>query len=119
MVIRGARRTERDCRAMSRQNSHIARAQAHLNEFITDLIREAVASGDVRNGIPPGELAAYCLQALAAASGLGSKAACDRLVRVKVAGLEPARSGSREMHNVAPNGNQGNGHLRLPAGAKG
>jgi hypothetical protein len=75
MVIRGARRTERDCRAMSRQNSHIASAHAHPNEFITDLIREDVASGDVRNDIPPGELAAYCLHALAAASGLGSKAA--------------------------------------------
>jgi AcrR family transcriptional regulator len=76
------------------RGAHISRAHAHLNEFITDLVREAVADGAVRGDIPPGELAAYCVHALAAASGLTSKAARDRLVRVTLAGLQPATPAS-------------------------
>lgn len=101
-----------DMAAALHQGEHITRAHAHLNEFITDLIREAVANGDARSDIPPGELAAYCLHALAAAPGLASKAARDRLVRVTLAGLQPNCSGSGERHNVAPDSNQDNGHLR-------
>ena len=93
-----------DMAAVLHQGAHIARAHGHLNEFMTDLIREAVADGDARSDIPPGELAAYCLHALGAASGLPSEAARDRLVRVIFAGLQPSRDagrGSRQKHNVA------------------
>jgi AcrR family transcriptional regulator len=104
-----------DMAAALHRGEHIAHAHAHLNEFLTDLIREAVADGDARNDIPPGELAAYCLHALGAATGLASKAARDRLVRVTLAGLQPACSGSSEKHDVAPNSNQDNAHPRPPA----
>jgi AcrR family transcriptional regulator len=80
--------------AVLHQGEHMARAHAHLNEFMTDLIREAVADGNARSDVPPSELAAYCLHALAAASGLASKAARDRLVRVTLAGLQPATQAS-------------------------
>lgn len=80
-----------DIAAVLHQGEHVARAHAHLSEFITGLIGVAVADGDVRSDVPPGELAAYCLHALAAASGLPSKAARERLVQVTLAGLQPGR----------------------------
>jgi hypothetical protein len=43
--------------------------------------------GDVRDDIPPDELASYCINALAAARSLSSKAAVRRLVMVTLAGL--------------------------------
>lgn len=69
------------------QGEHMAAAHTHLNEFITGLIREAVADGEARDDVPPGELAAYCLNALAAASAQAPEAARERLVRVTLAGL--------------------------------
>ena len=46
------------------RSEHVARAHAHLDEFITALISEAAARGEVRDDIPAAELAAYCLHAL-------------------------------------------------------
>jgi AcrR family transcriptional regulator len=76
-----------DLAALLHQGEHVVRAHAHLNEFLTALIREAAGRGEVRDDIPAGELAAYCLHALTAASGLPSQAALDRLVAVTLAGL--------------------------------
>jgi AcrR family transcriptional regulator len=73
--------------ALLHQGEHVVRAHAHLNEFLTALIRAAAERGEVRDDIPAGELAAYCLHALTAASGLPSQAALDRLVAVTLAGL--------------------------------
>lgn len=78
-----------DMAAVLHRGEHVARSHARLNEFVTDLIREAVADGVARSDIPPSELAAYCLHALAAASGLPSEAARERLVRVTLTGLQP------------------------------
>lgn len=78
-----------DLVALLHQGEHVARAHAHLNEFVTDLIRQAVVDGVVRSDVPPGELAAYCLHALTAASSLPSKTARGRLVRVTLTGLQP------------------------------
>jgi AcrR family transcriptional regulator len=78
-----------DLAAMLHQGEHVARAHAHLDEFVTTLIREAAAGGEVRDDIPAGELAAYCLHALTAAAALPSAAAVDRLVDVTLAGLTP------------------------------
>lgn len=78
-----------DMTALLHKGEHVERAHAHLADFVTGLIREAVAGGVVRSDIPPGELAAYCLHALAAAAGLPAKAARDRLVRVTLSGLQP------------------------------
>jgi AcrR family transcriptional regulator len=66
---------------------HVGRAQRHLKAFIRDLIVECAKLGDVRDDVAPDELASYCLHALTAASGLPSKAAVRRLVRITLAGL--------------------------------
>jgi len=62
---------------------HVARARQHLVDFLADLLTEA----DVRDDVPPKELAAYCVHALAAAGAVPSKAAVRRLVAVTLAGL--------------------------------
>jgi AcrR family transcriptional regulator len=73
------------------EGEHVARAQRHLRDFVTDLIAQAAAVGDVRDDIGADELAGYCLHALTAANGLPSKAAVGRLVAVTLAGLRPER----------------------------
>jgi hypothetical protein len=44
--------------------------------------QEGVKTGDIRDDVPPGELASYCLHALIAAGGLPSEAAVRRLLAV-------------------------------------
>ncbi len=71
------------------RDEHVARAQQHLSDLIRDLLTEGAKTGDVRDDVPPGELASYCLHALAAAGSLPSEAAVRRLVTVTLAGLRP------------------------------
>jgi cytochrome P450 len=75
--------------ALVHRGEHVARAQQQLSDLIRDLLTEAAETGDVRDDVPPDELASYCLHALAAASGLPSKAAVRWLVTVILAGLHP------------------------------
>jgi hypothetical protein len=56
-----------------------------------------VENGDVRDDVPPEELASYCLHALAGAGGLPSEAAVRRLVAVMLAGLRPPPAEARTM----------------------
>jgi AcrR family transcriptional regulator len=86
---RGHHGTEVD--ALLHRDEHVARAQQQLIDFIKDLLTEAAATGEVRDDVAPGELASYCLYALAAAGGLPSKAAVQRLIAVTLAGLRPPR----------------------------
>ena len=79
-----------DLAALLHRGAHVGRAQEELSHFIRDLLREAAATGDVRDDVPPDELAKYCLHALTAAGSLPSKAAARRLVTVVLAGLRPA-----------------------------
>jgi AcrR family transcriptional regulator len=74
------------------RSEHVVHAHAHLNDFVTGLIREAAERGEVRDDVPAQELAAYCLHALTAAGGMPSKAAFDRLLAVTLAGLRPAEA---------------------------
>ena len=60
---------------------HVARAREHLIDFLAELMT------DVRDDVPPRELAAYCVHALSAAGAVPSKAAVRRLVAVTLAGL--------------------------------
>lgn len=71
------------------QGEHAMRAQQHLREFVTALITEAAKHGEVRDDIPPAELATYCLHALTAASSAPGKAALDRLLAVTLGALRP------------------------------
>ena len=75
--------------AFVHRGEHLAAAERQLIALITNLLTEAANAGDVRDDVVPDELARYCLNALAAASGLPSKAAVRRLVAVTIAGLRP------------------------------
>jgi AcrR family transcriptional regulator len=71
------------------RDEQLARAQRQLRLMIRDLLTSGGESGDLRDDVPPDELASYCLHALTAVSSLPSKAAVRRLVTVTLAGLRP------------------------------
>jgi AcrR family transcriptional regulator len=85
---RGRRGT--DLSALVHRGEHVAHAQRQLIDLIRDLLTEVAATGELRNDVPPGELATYCLHALTAASSMASHAAVERLVTVTRSGLRPA-----------------------------
>jgi len=72
------------------RGEHYTERQRELRELIRDLVAEAVATGYVRDDVAPGELATYCINALAAAGSLPSTAAVHRLVAVTLTGLRPS-----------------------------
>ena len=78
-----------DLSALLHRGEHIGRAHAHLTGLVEGLLADAAAAGDIRDDTAAGELAAYCLHALAAARALPSEAAVGRLVTVILAGLRP------------------------------
>jgi AcrR family transcriptional regulator len=69
------------------RGEHVAAAHQHLREFVEDLIADAAEAGAVRRDVPAGELAVYCLHALAAAPALPGPAAIHRLVRTTFTGI--------------------------------
>jgi AcrR family transcriptional regulator len=79
-----------DVAAVLHRGDHVAHATRHLQYLIQDLLAEGVVTGDVRDDIPPAELAAYCIHALSASADLPSEAAVRRLVVVTLDGLRPA-----------------------------
>jgi AcrR family transcriptional regulator len=80
-----------DLAALLHRGEHVALAQHQLQAFIAELIADGAKAGELRDDIPPGELATYCLYALTSAGSLPSKAAVGRLVTVTLAGLRPER----------------------------
>jgi len=81
-------RRDTELAALLHRGEHMDRAHRHLRDFISDLLAEGARAGDLRDDVAPHELAAYCLHALGAASGLPSKAAVRRLVKVTLTGLQ-------------------------------
>jgi AcrR family transcriptional regulator len=81
----------RELAAFLHRDEQVARAQQQLRNIIRDLLTEGGKTGDLRDDVPPDELAGYCLHALTAASSLPSKAAVRRLVTVTLAGLRRTR----------------------------
>ena len=75
--------------AFVHRGEHLAVAERQLIALITNLLAEAANAGAVREDVVPEELARYCLNALAAAGELPSKAAVRRLVAVTIDGLRP------------------------------
>jgi hypothetical protein len=67
----------------------MGRAQRQVHDMIRDLVTAAAKAGEVRDDVPPDELASYCVHALAGTQR--SKAAVRRLVSVTLAGLRPQR----------------------------
>jgi AcrR family transcriptional regulator len=85
------RNHESELGALLHRAEHVTQAEHHMQELIRDLIAACAKSGDVRDDVPPGELATYCLHALTSASSLPTKAAVRRVVAVTLAGLRPER----------------------------
>lgn len=75
--------------ALVHRDGQVAEPRRQLHGLVRDVLADAAATGHVRADIPPGELATYCLHALAAAGNLPSHAAVERLVAVTIAGLRP------------------------------
>jgi AcrR family transcriptional regulator len=84
-------RHDTELAAMLHRGEHVVSAQQHLLDLLRELIAEGARAGDLRDDVAPRELAGYCLHALTAASGLPSKPAVQRLVKVTLAGLRAAR----------------------------
>lgn len=84
-------RHDGDLAAMLHRGEHVAQAHRHLHDFVRDLLAAAAQAGDVRDDIPPDELAGYCLHALGGASALPTGAAVERLLALTLAGLRPPR----------------------------
>jgi AcrR family transcriptional regulator len=70
-----------------RRDEHVAQGEDRVQRLIAELIREGSNAGDLRDDVPPDELATYCVQALGAAASLRSRAAVRRLVDVTLSGL--------------------------------
>lgn len=73
--------------ALLHQGRHAAQARKHLEVFIADLVADGAKSGILRRDVPSIELAAYCVNALAAASRMPTRVAVRRLVKVILAGI--------------------------------
>ena len=70
--------------------AQIADAHRQLLELVEQLVSDGVRSGDLRDDIPPDELANYCLHALDGAAELTTDAAVSRLLGLIAATLQPA-----------------------------
>jgi AcrR family transcriptional regulator len=83
----GYQRHDNELVALLHRGNHVVQAQLQLRDLIRDLIVEGAHAGELRDDMPPDELATYCLHALTAAGNLSSKAAVHRLVKVTLAAL--------------------------------
>lgn len=90
--------------ALLHREEHVAEPEQQIGDLIGGLLEEVAATGNLRDDIPPDELATYCLHALTAARSLPSETAIDRLVTVTLAGLcptpadEPQRPAKKRQH---------------------
>jgi AcrR family transcriptional regulator len=82
-----------DLGAVLHRGERVVRARRHVLDFVAAAISEAVAAGRVRDDVPVEELAAFCVNAMAAGHDLpatdGRQQALDRLVAVAMAALQP------------------------------
>lgn len=83
------RRHASDLEALLHRDEHVGPSQQHLIDLLKELLMEGAAVGEVRDDVAAGELALYCLHALAAAGTLKSEASVHRLVAVTLTGLHP------------------------------
>jgi len=70
----------------------VARGHDRLVDLLARALTEGAAAGEMRDDVPPRELAHYCVAALAAAGRLPTRAAARRLVDVIVDGVSVRRS---------------------------
>jgi AcrR family transcriptional regulator len=72
------------------RDDQVTEPRRQLHDLVRDVLAVAAEAGHARTDVDPGELAGYCLHALAAAGDLPSHAAVERLVALTLAGLRPA-----------------------------
>lgn len=68
------------------RGAHVEQAHSALIDLVADSVAGAVAAGEVRDDVPPAELAVFCLHALGAADALPDDAV-ERLLAVTLAAL--------------------------------
>jgi hypothetical protein len=68
------------------RSAQVRKLQRQLLDLISGLVADAAEAGAVRQDVPAGELASYCVHALAAA-GNSSTPAVDRLLDVVWTGI--------------------------------
>lgn len=66
---------------------HAKNAAGHLQQFVRQLMVEAVKAEAIRSDIPPDELTAFVLGAVSAAADRPSKKSAEHLVELALAGL--------------------------------
>lgn len=87
---------------------HTEAAGAELHRLMQDVLTEAVSRGTVRSDIPVEEVASFCINALDRGWTSSSTPALDRLIRMTLDGIRPARAeaapgtGSLEWEGRAP-----------------
>jgi AcrR family transcriptional regulator len=91
---RSRRHQDGEMAALLHRDRQVSQARQRLHRMVEDLLADGARSGDVRDDIAPGELASYCLHALAAAGDLASEAAVHRLVTVTLTGVRPGGVGA-------------------------
>jgi AcrR family transcriptional regulator len=74
------------------RDDRMRRAHSQVQRMIRDLVVAAAEAGQVRTDVPPEELAAFCVNALAGTRARSSRAAVRRLVSVTMTGLRQPRS---------------------------
>ena len=83
------------------RSAQVRKLQLELLDLISGLVADAAEAGEVRQDVPAGELASYCVHALAAA-GTSSTAAVDRLVDVVWTGITSTASTRPHSRHSAP-----------------
>lgn len=78
---------DRELAALLHRDERVDQAEHDLRAMVRVLIADAATSGELRDDVPPGELATFCLHAITAAGSLASAAAVRRLVGVTLSGL--------------------------------
>lgn len=78
-----------DLAAFLHNDEQVLEGERRLRSIVRGLVIAAVDVGEVRDDVPPEELASYCLHSLGAARAAGSKAAIGRLVDLVIAAVRP------------------------------
>jgi AcrR family transcriptional regulator len=81
----------RELVALLARGEHALRANERFLKMLEGLLAEGATRRLLRNDVPPAELATYCMNALAGAAALPSRAAVGRLVAVTMGGLRKPR----------------------------
>lgn len=80
-----------DVEALLHRDHQVAQARHKVRALVSELIRDEVRVGAVRDDVPAEELASYCIHAVGAAGEATSEEAIRRVVAVTLAGLRPER----------------------------